>query len=67
MSTAFVPQNNVCYRIQNLDFGTFIGIVDESAVDRAGTRRKAKLVVRPRKEGIHTQEVCNRLVPDPVD
>jgi hypothetical protein len=57
MSPPFVLQKNVCYRIQNLDFGTFIGIVDDFPMNRAGDRRKAKLVVRPRKEGILTQEV----------
>jgi len=44
----------VAYRIQNLDFGTFIGIVDDVPLNNV--KRKAQLVIRPRKEGIHTQE-----------
>jgi len=48
------PRTNVCYRVQNLDLGPFLGLVDDMPIGRAG--RKATLVVRPRKDGIKTQE-----------
>ena len=53
--TSTKPLNNVAYWIQNLDFGTFLGLVDDVPVGRAG--RKATLVSRHKKPGIKTQEV----------
>jgi len=54
MTMATIPANNVCYWIQNLDFGTFLGLIDESPLNR--TTSKATLVTRPKKDGIKTQE-----------
>ena len=54
-----IPVNNVCYWIQNLDFGTFLGLVYESPVNR--TTNKATFVVRPKKDDISTQEVLSAM------
>ena len=54
MTMATIPANNVSYWIQNLDFGTFLGLIDEYPVNR--TQSKASLVTRPKKDGIKTQE-----------
>lgn len=52
MST--VPANNVSYRIQNVDFAVFLGLVDEYPVNK--TQSKASIVARPKKDGVATQE-----------
>jgi hypothetical protein len=53
--TATVPRNNVAYWIQNLDFGTCLGVVDDLPVGRS--HRAATLGARHRKEGVKSQEV----------
>jgi hypothetical protein len=55
MSNNPFPVDGICYRIQNLDYGTFLGVVDQLVIN--SKPRKANLVVRARKEGIKTQEV----------
>jgi len=54
MADGVVPTKNVTYWIQNLDFGTFLGIVDEMPVSRS--LNKATFVTRPKKDNAPTQE-----------
>lgn len=50
------PTNNVCYRIQNVNYGTYLDIVDVDYTSGA-RKNKATLALRPIKEGTNTQKV----------
>lgn len=50
-----ILHDHVGYYIQNLEFGTYLSIIDDVII--SDTRASANLVARYRKEGSKTQEV----------